>query len=122
MHILLRKEIYYVNWKVAPFVWNAYTFPRTPLYNMEHTDELSIIGHTETLELAGVVSSGAYYTHRCCIEFSPPFQDQTVGPDEDKDQIEETRIRGIVTGALMRKCAFCNKHGASIPCKVSTFP
>ncbi|XP_026321911.1 uncharacterized protein LOC113231673 isoform X2 [Hyposmocoma kahamanoa] len=97
----------------------AFNKCKTPLYNMEHTDELSIIGHAEILELTGVVTSGAFYTHRCCIEFSPPFQDQTMGPEEDKDHIEEARIRGIVTNALTRKCAFCNKHGASIPCKMS---
>lgn len=86
---------------------------------MEHTDELSIIGHIEVLELTGVVSSGAFYLHRCCLEFSPPFQDQVAaGADEDKDQLEEARIKGIVTAALSRKCAFCTRHGASIPCKV----
>lgn len=92
------------------------------MYNMEHTDELSIIGYTEVLELAGVVSSGALYVHRCCLEFSPPFQDHVFAAsnsEEDKDQLEEARVKGIVTAALSRKCAFCSRHGASIPCKVS---
>lgn len=88
---------------------------------MEHTDELSIIGHVETIELPAVVSSGAFYIHRCCLEFSPPFHDQVVSAatDEDKEQVEEARIKGIVTVALTRKCAFCLRHGASIPCKVN---
>ncbi|XP_063824510.1 histone-lysine N-methyltransferase 2C-like [Ostrinia nubilalis] len=98
----------------------AFAKCKTPLYNMEHTDELSIIGHVESLELAGVVSSGAFYLHRCCLEFSPPFHDQVVAnADEDKDQLEEARVKGIVTAALSRKCAFCTRHGASIPCKMS---
>lgn len=83
---------------------------------MEHTDELSIIGHNDSLEIQAVVSSGALYIHRCCLEFSPPFQ--ATSSEEDLEQAEETRIRGIVTSALTRKCAFCTRHGASIPCKV----
>lgn len=89
---------------------------------MEHTDELSIIGHIESLELAGVVSLGALYIHRCCLEFSPPFQEQVAAAcnsEEDKEQMEEARIKGVVSNALTRKCAFCTRHGASIPCKVS---
>ncbi|CAG9795329.1 unnamed protein product [Diatraea saccharalis] len=100
----------------------AFNKCKTPIYNLEHTDELSIIGHVEVMELSGVVSSGAFYVHRCCLEFSPPFQDQVAAAsnsDEDKEQLEEARIRGIVTVALSRKCAFCMRHGASIPCKVS---
>jgi hypothetical protein len=91
---------------------------------LEHTDELSIIGHVELLELVGVVSSGAFYVHRCCLEFSPPFQDQVVisNSEDDKEQLEEARVRGIVTIALSRKCAFCTRHGASIPCKVRKLP
>lgn len=87
---------------------------------MEHTDELSIIGHLEVLELPSVVSSGAFYVHRSCLDFSPPFQEASTpsNSDEDKDQIEEARIRGIVITALSRKCAFCSRHGASITCKV----
>ncbi|XP_045521362.1 histone-lysine N-methyltransferase 2C-like isoform X11 [Pieris brassicae] len=93
---------------------------KTPLYNMEHTDELSIIGHLESLELPSMVSLGMIYIHRCCLEFSPPFQDEVAsGPDDDKDQLEEARVKGIVTAALSRKCAFCQRHGASIPCKMS---
>ncbi|XP_047528678.1 histone-lysine N-methyltransferase 2C-like [Vanessa atalanta] len=100
----------------------AFNKCKTPLYNMEHTDELSIIGFSETLELPAVVSSGMFYVHRCCLEFSPPFQDQVAAActsDEEKDQLEEARIRGIVTTALARKCAFCQRYGASIPCKMS---
>ncbi|KAI8424060.1 hypothetical protein MSG28_002687 [Choristoneura fumiferana] len=99
----------------------AFNKCKTPLYNMEHTDELSIIGHVETIELPAVVSSGAFYIHRCCLEFSPPFHDQVAAAssDEDKEQMEEARIKGIVTVALTRKCAFCLRHGASIPCKMS---
>lgn len=88
---------------------------------MEHTDELSIIGHVEVLELSGVTSSGAFYVHRNCLEFSPPFQDQVAAAsssDEDKEQLEESRVKGLVVAALARKCAFCSRHGASIPCKV----
>lgn len=91
---------------------------------MEHTDELSIIGFLECLELPAVVSSGMLYVHRCCLEFSPPFQDQVAAAcntEEDKEQLEEARVRGIVTAALTRKCAFCQRHGASIPCKVCFF-
>ncbi|XP_022825140.1 histone-lysine N-methyltransferase 2C isoform X2 [Spodoptera litura] len=100
----------------------AFNKCKTPLYNMEHTDELSIIGYTEVMELSGVVSSGALYVHRCCLEFSPPFQDHVFAAsnsEEDKDQLEEARVKGIVTAALSRKCAFCSRHGASIPCKMS---
>ncbi|KAF9417775.1 hypothetical protein HW555_005189, partial [Spodoptera exigua] len=100
----------------------AFNKCKTPLYNMEHTDELSIIGYTEVMELSGVVSSGALYVHRCCLEFSPPFQDHVFAAsnsEEDKDQLEEARVKGIVTSALSRKCAFCSRHGASIPCKMS---
>lgn len=88
---------------------------------MEHTDELSIIGHVEPLELPSVVTQGAFYIHRCCLEFTPPFQEQVAAtsPDEDREQLEENRVKGIVIAALMRKCAFCTRHGASIPCKVS---
>lgn len=92
---------------------------------MEHTDELSIIGHIDSIELSGVVSSGLLYVHRCCLEFSPPFQDHVLAAsncDEEKDQLEELRVKGIVSAALMRKCAFCTRHGASIPCKVSSKP
>lgn len=88
---------------------------------MEHTDELSIIGHIEVMELSGVVSNGALYVHRCCLEFSPPFQEQVAAAansDEEKEVLEDKRVKGIVTAALMRKCAFCSRHGASIPCKV----
>lgn len=88
---------------------------------MEHTDELSIIGFSEALELPAVLSSGNFYIHRCCLEFSPPFQDQVAAActsEEEKEQVEEARIRGIVNAALSRKCAFCQRHGASIPCKV----
>lgn len=88
---------------------------------MEHTDELSIIGFSETLELPAVVTSGMFYLHRCCLEFSPPFQEQVASAcnsEEDKEQLEEARIRGIVIAALTRKCAFCQRYGASIPCKV----
>lgn len=95
---------------------------RTPLYNMEHTDELSIIGHIEALELTSIVSSSMLYIHRFCLEFTPPFQDQVASAstsDEEKDQLEEARVKGIVSAALARKCAFCTRHGASIPCKVS---
>ncbi|CAG9559873.1 unnamed protein product [Danaus chrysippus] len=100
----------------------AFNKCKTPLYNMEHTDELSIIGWTESLELPAVVSSGMFYIHRCCLEFSPPYQDQVAiacNNDDDKEQLEEARIRGIVIAALGRKCAFCQRHGASIPCKMS---
>ncbi|CAB3239125.1 unnamed protein product [Arctia plantaginis] len=100
----------------------AFNKCKTPLYNMEHTDELSIIGHIESLELAGVVSSGSLYIHRCCLEFSPPFQEQvaaTCNSEEEKEQMEEARIKGVVSNALSRKCAFCTRHGASIPCKMS---
>lgn len=38
--------------------------------------------------------------------------------DEDKEQLEESRVKGLVVAALARKCAFCSRHGASIPCKV----
>lgn len=89
---------------------------------MEHTDELSIIGYAEVLELSAVVSSGALHVHRCCLEFSPPYQDHVFAvstSDEDKNQLEEARVKGIVSAALSRKCAFCSRHGASIPCKVS---
>lgn len=89
---------------------------------MEHTDELSIIGHQESLELPGVITSGAFYVHRCCLEFSPPFQDQVAASsnsEEEKEALEDARIKGIVSAALTRKCAFCSRHGASIPCKVS---
>lgn len=89
---------------------------------MEHTDELSIIGHVEMLELPSVVTSGYFYLHRACLEFSPPFQEQIVGGstmEEDSEQFEETRLKGIVIAALSRKCAFCLRHGASIPCNVS---
>ncbi|CAK1598526.1 unnamed protein product [Parnassius mnemosyne] len=100
----------------------AFNKCKTPLYNMEHTDELSIIGYSEILELTAVVSSGSMYVHRCCLEFSPPFQEQVAAAsnsDEDKSQLEEARVKGIVTNALSRKCAFCQRHGASIPCKMS---
>ncbi|CAG4991486.1 unnamed protein product [Parnassius apollo] len=100
----------------------AFNKCKTPLYNMEHTDELSIIGYSEILELTAVVFSGCMYVHRCCLEFSPPFQEQVAAAsnsDEDKSQLEEARVKGIVTNALSRKCAFCQKHGASIPCKMS---
>lgn len=89
---------------------------------MEHTDELSIIGQVEIIELPSVVSSGNFYLHRACLEFSPPFQEQVVAGstmEEDPDQLEESRIKGIVIAALSRKCAFCLRHGASIPCNVS---
>ncbi|KAI8424064.1 hypothetical protein MSG28_002687 [Choristoneura fumiferana] len=100
----------------------------TPLYNMEHTDELSIIGHVETIELPAVVSSGAFYIHRCCLEFSPPFHDQVAAAssDEDKEQMEEARIKGIMScskyfhlpcilasGGFMdfqTKSSFCKDH------------
>ncbi|XP_072939829.1 uncharacterized protein [Epargyreus clarus] len=100
----------------------AFNKCKTPLYNMEHTDELSIIGHVDSIELPAVVSSRMFYVHRCCLEFSPPFQDQVAAAssiEEDKEQLEEARVRGIVTMALSRKCAFCQRHGASIPCKMS---
>ncbi|XP_039749475.1 histone-lysine N-methyltransferase 2C-like isoform X1 [Pararge aegeria] len=100
----------------------AFNKCKTPLYNMEHTDELSIIGFIEPLELPAVVSSGMLYVHRSCLEFSPPFQDQVAAAcnsEEDKEQLEEARVRGIVTAALSRKCSFCQRHGASIPCKMS---
>ncbi|XP_075971400.1 uncharacterized protein LOC142973507 isoform X2 [Anticarsia gemmatalis] len=100
----------------------AFNKCKTPLYNMEHTDELSIIGYTDSMELAGVASSGALYIHRCCLEFSPPYQDQVAAAsssDEEKEQLEEARVKGIVSAALTRKCAFCTRHGASIPCKMS---
>ncbi|XP_068631112.1 histone-lysine N-methyltransferase 2C-like isoform X2 [Battus philenor] len=100
----------------------AFNKCKTPLFNMEHTDELSIIGYSEILELLAVVSSGAIYVHRCCLEFSPPFQEQVAAAsnsDEDKGHLEEARIKGIVNSALSRKCAFCQRHGASIPCKMS---
>ncbi|XP_063360644.1 histone-lysine N-methyltransferase 2C [Cydia amplana] len=98
----------------------AFNKCKTPLHNLEHIDELSIIGHVETVELPAVVSSGAFYVHRCCLEFSPPFHDQVAASaEEDKEQLEEARVRGIVTTALTRKCAFCTRHGASIPCKMS---
>ncbi|XP_052740662.1 histone-lysine N-methyltransferase 2C isoform X2 [Bicyclus anynana] len=100
----------------------AFNKCKTPLYNMEHTDELSIIGFLDCLELPAVVSSGMLYVHRCCLEFSPPFHDQVAAAcnsEEDKEQLEEARVRGIVTAALNRKCAFCLRHGASIPCKFS---
>ncbi|XP_063376990.1 histone-lysine N-methyltransferase 2C-like [Cydia fagiglandana] len=98
----------------------AFNKCKTPLHNLEHIDELSIIGHVESVELPAVVSSGAFYVHRCCLEFSPPFHDQVAASaEEDKEQLEESRVRGIVTTALTRKCAFCARHGASIPCKMS---
>ncbi|CAH2071742.1 unnamed protein product, partial [Iphiclides podalirius] len=100
----------------------AFNKCKTPLYNMEHTDELSIIGYTDILELPAVVSSGAIYIHRCCLEFSPPFQEQLAAisnSDEEKGQLEEARVKGIVTNALSRKCSFCQRYGASIPCKMS---
>lgn len=89
---------------------------------MEHTDELSIIGHTDPVELPAVVSNGAFYLHRCCLEFTPPYQEDvaaTTTCDDEKETLEESRVKGIVTAAFMRKCAFCSRHGASIPCKVS---
>ncbi|GBP54294.1 hypothetical protein EVAR_32641_1 [Eumeta japonica] len=91
---------------------------KTPYYNLEHTDELSIIGHVEALEITAVVSNGTFYVHRCCLEFSPPFHDQVTSGSsgDDKETLEESRIKGIVIAALFRKCAFCTKHGASIPC------
>lgn len=90
---------------------------------MEHTDELSIIGHVEMLELPVVVFSRMLYMHRNCLEFTPPFQEQmaATSSEEDKVEMEEARVKGIVTTALGRKCAFCTRHGASIPCKVSLF-
>ncbi|KPJ08857.1 Histone-lysine N-methyltransferase MLL3 [Papilio machaon] len=99
----------------------AFNKCKTPLYNMEHTDELSIIGHLEILDLPSVVSSSSVYIHRCCLEFSPPFQDQVAAAsnDEDKSQLEEARVKGIINNALSKKCAFCQRHGASIPCKMS---
>ncbi|XP_041970566.1 histone-lysine N-methyltransferase 2D-like isoform X2 [Aricia agestis] len=100
----------------------AFSKCKTPLYNIEHTDELSIIGHIEPLELSALVSSDFFYVHRCCLEFSPPFQDQvasTSESEEQKEELEEARVKGIVTSALYRKCGFCQKHGASIPCKMS---
>lgn len=89
---------------------------------MEHTDELSIIGYTDVMELSAVVSSGALYVHRCCLDFTPPFQEQVAAAsntEEEKEQLEDARVKGIVSTALSRKCAFCTRHGASIPCKVS---
>ena len=85
---------------------------------MEHTDELSIIGHTDVIELPAVVSSNAVYVHRLCIEFSPPYSEQG-NTEEEREQMEEARVKGIVVNSLNRKCAFCGRHGASIPCKVS---
>lgn len=88
---------------------------------MEHTEELSIIGHVEMLELPVVVFSRMLYIHRNCLEFTPPFQGHVAitASDEEKAEIEEARVKGIVMLALGRKCAFCTRHGASIPCKVS---
>ncbi|XP_059056838.1 histone-lysine N-methyltransferase 2C-like [Achroia grisella] len=100
----------------------AFNKCKTPLFNTEHTDELSIIGHQEVLELPAVVTSGAFYLHRCCLDFSPPFQDQVALAGnivDEKETLEDTRIKGIVNNALSRKCAFCSRHGASIPCKGS---
>ncbi|KAJ2952039.1 hypothetical protein O0L34_g4300 [Tuta absoluta] len=103
----------------------AFNKCKTPLYNMEHTDELSIIGHVESLEIASVVTARALYLHHKCLEFSPPFSADVPPPapppagEEDKEPQEDARVRGIVTSALARKCAFCTRHGASIPCKMS---
>ncbi|CAG9132016.1 unnamed protein product [Plutella xylostella] len=95
---------------------------KTPLYNMEHTDELSIIGHVDIVEMIAVVSNRTFYVHRFCLEFSPPFQDQVAAisnSEEEREQLEEARVKGVVTNALQKKCAFCLRHGASIPCKMS---
>lgn len=86
---------------------------------MEHTDELSIIGYLENLDLQVVMSTGAFYVHRCCFEFSPPFH--VASSDDDPEQAEESRIKIIISTSLLRKCAFCLRHGASIPCKVRYF-
>lgn len=88
---------------------------------MEHTDELSIIGHVEMLEVPVVVFSRMFYIHRNCLEFTPPFQEQMVATssEEERLELEEARVKGILTAALGRKCAFCTRYGASIPCKVS---
>lgn len=97
---------------------------RTPSSNPEHTDELSIIGYSESVELSTLVENGFVYLHKNCLDWSPPAKIVSSSNEEDKPKSEEISndtdegINAIIAVALQRKCSFCLRLGASISCKV----
>lgn len=97
-----------------------------PSSNPEHTDELSIIGYSESVELSTLVENGFIYLHKNCSDWSPPAKIVSSSNEDDKPKIEDNNIsndtedgiKTIVAVALQRKCSFCLRFGASISCKV----
>jgi len=94
-----------------------------PSSNPEHTDELSIIGYSEPVELTSIVEGGFIYIHKACYEWSPPAETTSplMGVNRNEENLEygmDDGIKTVVAVALQRKCSFCSRYGASISCKV----
>lgn len=97
-----------------------------PSSNPEHTDELSVIGYSELVDLLSVVDGGYIYLHRGCADWSAPLENLSqTNESGEKIKLEDCgendeNIKTVVIFSLQRKCSFCLRYGASVTCRVST--
>lgn len=78
------------------------------------------------MDLSGVAEGGYLYIHKGCLEwssaaetkFNPSQQPMDKDGEKSPDECDEP-TKALVVAALMRKCTFCMRFGASILCRVN---
>lgn len=80
------------------------------LNNIEHIDELTIIGHPEEPDMSIIFETSEFFVHNSCAIWS-------AGVTRNEESVLQN-VGPVVVQSSSRKCASCNHFGASIPCRV----